>query len=391
MTGKQRIRGAPACPSATGRATAPHAWSQAPVRSALSETVGCFDGIGNSTKMSHCRNRKHPTTTAEPILVESDPDSWRAATALTGRRGRREVPDPDVPELHRLVVAQEADVAGGALQPRVLCQDPGSVMSSVSTSRIVVPLRITVIRVPLDVTSCWFHSPTGLRYPVRAGKDVVERPVLLPGLDVLVSLGSVVDDLQLDAVVGDVAGPQRRPDAESVVGAFEETKFETKHKISKLAVGEQIATAAGRQDDLPVFDVVAVSGLLLEGPAVQRLARRRRARNPLPRRTPTRGGSDPGGKAASARPAGRRSRRPRTGSGSAAASGSSPVPSLTTVPLTTVVRRSPSAMTSRRVHSPYGLSTSPRPRKPSRSSQSTSRPHQLMRPPSKSRGSPCGS
>ena len=67
------------------------------------------------------------------------------------------------------------------------------------------------------------------------------------------------------------------------------------------------------------------------------------------------------------------------------------MPSFTTVPLTTFVTRSPSAITSSRVHAPHGLSTSCRPRKPSRSCQSASRPNQLMRRSSNSRASPRGS
>jgi hypothetical protein len=48
-----------------------------------------------------------------------------------------------------------------------------------------------------------FLEKAGLRR-----EDVVERPVLLPGLNILVAFGIVVDDLKFHALVGDAARDQ---------------------------------------------------------------------------------------------------------------------------------------------------------------------------------------
>ena len=81
----------------------------------------------------------------------------------------------------------------------------------------------------------------GILVPGPGGEDVVERAVPLPGLEVLVPLRPVVDDLQLDPIVGDVSGDERRADPQAVVGPLEETEVETEDEVLVLPLGQQVA------------------------------------------------------------------------------------------------------------------------------------------------------
>ncbi len=75
--------------------------------------------------------------------------------------------------------------------------------------------------------------------------------MLLPGLDVFVALRVVVDDLQLDALVGEAAVLERAADAQAVVGAVLEPELELENEVGELLVEEEIPAALGRNDGVP--------------------------------------------------------------------------------------------------------------------------------------------
>ena len=81
-----------------------------------------------------------------------------------------------------------------------------------------------------------------LLVPGLGRHDAVDRAVRLPGLDLAILVGRVVENLNLHADIGRIA-LERRANADAVVAAAGQLEIEAERKIGVLALGVQFSAA----------------------------------------------------------------------------------------------------------------------------------------------------
>ena len=95
--------------------------------------------------------------------------------------------------------------------------------------------------------------------------------MFLPGFDVFVPRGRIVDDLQLHAVVGKAFLLHRGPNREAAVGPARQPELEPQDEVRVFLFRQKIAAAFWGTDDFAVADQIAVTCFAQQRPALQGL------------------------------------------------------------------------------------------------------------------------
>ena len=158
--------------------------------------------------------------------------------------GARQFADADVAEIHGVAVPQKADVPFVAQQARMFAQRVGVAqcvdvgienLPAVEHDGDLPPAHGHFLLVPLP------HR--FLRAALRP-LHVVERAVILRGLELGVLGGAVVEDLQLHPVVVEIRGHVGAANAQSIIGTSRQAKLKTQDEVFVLLLRKQIAARA---------------------------------------------------------------------------------------------------------------------------------------------------